>query len=368
MEKNNSSDKNHAGVNSNRSSDVLPWYDYQPGTVSVPHHVTCLRIGVRQAAAAANGSALEIIELQYPFCYEHTNLQQIQIHVQTVQGIPKQAFEDFPKLEQVEFVVTTAESPIAVAAAHSSSPVVQPRFTKIEENALGGCCNLHSVIGLEKVSGSLEGIGRCAFWCCCKLTTLDLSCLTRLERLGDGAFAYCKSLRFADLSKCVLLQVIEECTFWNCEALRIIHLPPKLKRIHREAFRECKALVSIVIPALVETMGMLAFSDCSSLTKVIFQSKRHLRSLMNYDAQFRDCTSLHTLELQGSAVPRKLWPRLLEQFLKRESVMLTQAGIGIDKQCISIAWNFVRTNIANFYVDEKKKAPIVGLKQDIHKD
>mmetsp|Transcript_6871 Transcript_6871/g.19207 ORF Transcript_6871/g.19207 Transcript_6871/m.19207 type:complete len:112 (-) Transcript_6871:71-406(-) len=99
---------------------------------------------------------------------------------------------------------------------------------------------------------------------------------------------------------------------------------------------------------------------------------------------FGGCTSLHTVELQGPPITKKLWPLLLEQFLREENGILAQAGIpyityaeaeeaGDDEdeeeeektkyQPITIAWNFLRRNIANFYIDEKK--PAYRRKRDV---
>jgi len=341
---------------SNNTGDdgaLLPWYDYEPGA-EVPNHVKYLRIGVQQALAAAEkGSAPRTFPLRRELCNKHPNLQMVEIHVHTVEYIPCDGFGSCPKLERVEFVATTTGGQSSIAAAASNLPVQSPRITRIGDNAFHGCGMLHSVIGLENVSCSLERIDRNAFGSCPNLVTLDLSCLTRLQFLGLYSFFECKSLTVVDLSNSVLLEeTINEYSFWQCTALRILHLPTNLKRINRYAFFRCSALVNIVIPASVEFMLSEAFSACSSLTRVTFQSTRHLRTLMG-DGQFLLCTSLHTLELEVPPIQRKLWPLLMEQFLGEGSGILSQAGIP-KKQRITIGWNFVRTNIANFYVREKK--------------
>jgi len=380
------------------ASRALPWYDYQPG-VPVPKHITHMRVGVQQALVAAQkGTAPEIMELPNQLCRQHSNLQQVQIHVHTVEVTPSYAFGQCQQLKQVEFVAsTTGQSDIAEATRNRP---VQPRLTMIDYKAFYYCPNLHSVIGLEHVSQSLKRIGISAFGKCGKLTTLNLSCLTRLDSLGNAAFAYWESLTVVDLSNSLLVETINSYTFCDCKALCNIHLPRKLKQIHFGAFQPCKTLVSIVIPALVETMSHLVFGGCSSLTQVTFQSTRHLRRLMN-NQQFYGCTSLHTLELQGSAIPRTLWPLLLEHLLRKgkgisstladiptdrrvsarvryarvlarsqleqrvvRAGILTTAGISESKQCITIAWNFVRNNIANFYLEEEKKKPVYRRKRN----
>jgi len=223
------------------------------------------------------------------------------------------------------------------------------------------CSNLHSVIGLQHVSCSLERIGDGAFLCCGKLTTLELSRLTQLQYLGQRAFFHCRSLIVVDLSRSLLLDAITQNTFFECRALKIMHLPPNLKHIEAEAFGMCTALVSIAIPALVETMD---FRMCSGLTRVTFQSTRRLRALTS-QRQFHGCTSLHTFEFQGHhPIPRNLWPRLLELFfLRRRNSILARAGVDNGQQRVTMAWNFVRANIVNFYLEEKKK-PSVGRKRD----
>eukprot|EP00523_Entomoneis_sp_CCMP467_P006026 CAMPEP_0168736424 /NCGR_PEP_ID=MMETSP0724-20121128/9854_1 /TAXON_ID=265536 /ORGANISM="Amphiprora sp., Strain CCMP467" /LENGTH=363 /DNA_ID=CAMNT_0008783623 /DNA_START=296 /DNA_END=1387 /DNA_ORIENTATION=+ len=350
-------------------SIALPWYDYQPGLETVPpDHVTHLRIGVQQAVAAAqNGTVPELIELpddQDQFCNGHPNLQQVQVHVHTVEDIPYCSFYSCLTLLRVEFVATTGPSSVAAA----SNPPVQSRLVEI---AFMDCRNLQSVIGMENVSCSVERIGSRAFCDCGKLTTLDFSHLTRLQYLGEKAFIDCKSLTVVDLSNSLLLETIRESTFFFCKALKILYLPPKLKRIQRGAFFGCSALVKIGIPAMVEFLGYQAFYDCSSLTTITFHSTSHLRRLMNHHQPdnifgkqpFDECTSLHSLELPGPPIPRELWPLLLEQFLQDSNGILAQMGI-LGKQRITIAWNFVRANIANFYVDKKK--PEYCRKRDIN--
>eukprot|EP00523_Entomoneis_sp_CCMP467_P006701 CAMPEP_0168738066 /NCGR_PEP_ID=MMETSP0724-20121128/10733_1 /TAXON_ID=265536 /ORGANISM="Amphiprora sp., Strain CCMP467" /LENGTH=375 /DNA_ID=CAMNT_0008785381 /DNA_START=48 /DNA_END=1173 /DNA_ORIENTATION=+ len=363
MADNNDPDDNeNLNGNDNEGSgaiDDLPWYEYPLGQRRIPDHVTHLRIGVQQAVVAAkHGIAPVVLELPDRFCAEHPNLQQVQIHVHTVEGVPQYAFINCSKLEKVEFVAMTGRNRVAAAAVttKTSDPPVQSRLAEIGRAAFYCCTNLHSVIGLEHVSGSLELIGIRAFSDCGKLTALDLSCLTRLDHLGVSAFYVCASLTVVDLSNSVLLrQEINLLAFAYCKALKIIHLPPHLKRIRERAFKECMSLGWIVIPASLEFMGHYAFKKCSRLTKVTFQSTRHLSTLM-HNLQFCDCSSLHTLKLQGPAISRELWPLLLEQFLQGRNGLLVRAGIRNGKQHVTIAWNFMRANIANFYVGKKKRA------------
>jgi len=304
------------------------------------------------AAAAENGLVPEIIQLSAQCCHSHPNLQQVQIHVGAVERIPYQAFRQCPRLEQVEFVAITGRSSVAASAGENSP--VQSRFVFIENDAFKGCPNLHTVIGLEHISCSLVRIGGCAFADCKKLTKFKFSCLTRLGHLGNYSFKGCASLTDVDLSNSLRLEAIRVWAFFNCKALRTIHLPSNLKHIDLQAFQDCNALVSVVIPTSMQTMDGQAFHSCSSLTQVIFQSMRHLGTLMN-DLQFSCCHSLHTLDLQGPLITSKLWPPLLEQLLRPNGILF-QAGIRNGKQRITIAWNFMRSNIANFCVEEKTPA------------
>mmetsp|Transcript_19947 Transcript_19947/g.55027 ORF Transcript_19947/g.55027 Transcript_19947/m.55027 type:complete len:408 (-) Transcript_19947:57-1280(-) len=393
---------------SNNTGDdgaLLPWYDYEPGA-EVPNHVKYLRIGVQQALTAAvkTGTAPGIIELPDRLCGQATNLRRVQIHVHAVELIPWNAFAYCSKLEQVEFVASTGQS--SAAAATSNLPVQSPRLTRIGDYAFGGCSMLRSVDGMSNVSCCLARIGDNAFRRCEKLTALDLHCLARLQFLELFSFYECKSLTVVDLSNSVLLETICEYTFSFCMDLKVVHLPPNLKRIQdrtlfgcnvlvsivipaeveaigREAFGNCDALVRIVIPALVDTMGYRVFADCSRLTQVAFQSTRHLHTLMHggeIAGQFCGCTSVHSLELPSPPIIPKLWPRLLEQFLREGNGILARAGIptitGDEEESdddsdeekkteylwTTIAWNYVRANIANFYVEEKK--PVYGQKRD----
>mmetsp|Transcript_5139 Transcript_5139/g.14465 ORF Transcript_5139/g.14465 Transcript_5139/m.14465 type:complete len:130 (+) Transcript_5139:33-422(+) len=101
------------------SSNALPWYDYQPGE-PVPNHVTHLRIGVQQAqAAAANGTAPEIMDLSDAL--GPNILQQVQIHVQSIRYIKRSSFFECQNLEQVEFVATAGQSSDEAAAATTTT-------------------------------------------------------------------------------------------------------------------------------------------------------------------------------------------------------------------------------------------------------
>mmetsp|Transcript_30002 Transcript_30002/g.69980 ORF Transcript_30002/g.69980 Transcript_30002/m.69980 type:complete len:82 (+) Transcript_30002:517-762(+) len=69
---------------SDDENDGLSWYDYQPGK-GIPDHVTHLGIGVEQAVAAAQNSSIpQVIVLPEAFCFQHPNLQQVQIHVDSI--------------------------------------------------------------------------------------------------------------------------------------------------------------------------------------------------------------------------------------------------------------------------------------------
>eukprot|EP00523_Entomoneis_sp_CCMP467_P005718 CAMPEP_0168753552 /NCGR_PEP_ID=MMETSP0724-20121128/19001_1 /TAXON_ID=265536 /ORGANISM="Amphiprora sp., Strain CCMP467" /LENGTH=227 /DNA_ID=CAMNT_0008801917 /DNA_START=92 /DNA_END=772 /DNA_ORIENTATION=- len=227
-----------------------------------------------------------------------------------MEAIPDYSFHECRNMQKVEFVATAGQGS---TASTRSNPPVQPKITEIGFCAFSTCPKLHSVIGLEHVSCSLGRIGFGAFGCCGKLTTLELPCLTRVELLEGYAFSYCYSLTVVDLSNSVMLEAIRAYTFKRCKTMKVIRLPPNLKWIGCGALQECSALVSIVIPARVEFMAYRTFEACSSLMQVTLQSTRPLRTLMN-DQQFFGCTSLHTLELQGPTISRKIWPHLLEQF------------------------------------------------------
>mmetsp|Transcript_21161 Transcript_21161/g.45942 ORF Transcript_21161/g.45942 Transcript_21161/m.45942 type:complete len:98 (-) Transcript_21161:304-597(-) len=85
---------------------------------------------------------------------------------------------------------------------------------------------------------------------------------------------------------------------------------------------------------------------------------------MRNSQQFSGCTSLRTLNLQGPPITAKSWPLLLEQFLQDGNGNLALTAIP-NKQRITIAWNIVRTNIANFYLVDEKKKPAYSWKRGI---
>jgi len=206
----------------------------------------------------------------------------------------------------------------------------------------------------------LEELGCQAFEGCCSLTTVDLIRTVKLTQLHRNTFRGCRALMAARLPPNLTSLGLK--SFMNCRAMTSILLPPRLESIDRGAFLHCGALVRVVIPALVQTIGRHAFASCTSLATVTFQSTQHLRSCMDNE-QFHCCVALEALEFQGHVPPRHLWPWVLEQILRDNNSevlslgdpvnLLAGAGIGNPKQRVRIAWNFLRSNVTDFFSESK---------------
>lgn len=113
----------------------------------------------------------------------------------------------------------------------------------IDASTFHGCSALASV----RLPSSLVVVKHSAFRMCWKLTDVNLSSCTALERIGKLAFADCGALGAVDLSGCTSLVSIAVDAFSGCSALhklllpaqfdgRLPELPPKCKTSREPAY------------------------------------------------------------------------------------------------------------------------------------
>ena len=82
--------------------------------------------------------------------------------------------------------------------------------------------------------------------------------------IGPMACENCKRLVEVDLM-CTEITAIWGSTFAYCAALVDIWLPPKLRRIGKEAFLCCTSLRELVIPTELHYLGIRAFCGCDQV-------------------------------------------------------------------------------------------------------
>ena len=91
------------------------------------------------------------------------------------------------------------------------------------------------------IPNSVISIGRSAFECCNRLTSLTIP--NSVTSIGNGAFS-------------------------SCDGLTNITIPNSVKSIEDNAFSNCDGLTNITIPNSVSSIGYGAFYSCDSLTNI----------------------------------------------------------------------------------------------------
>jgi len=164
--------------------------------------------------------------------------------------------------------------------------VIQDRVTLIDQVAFANS-------GIEEITlpDSLLTIGRDAFQTCLKLTTVNISENSRLDKIEDKAFYALPKLANISFGKKLTTignNVFEGCTalvtvtlpnsvttlgtkvFYNCSALTNLTLSASLTAIPANTFENCGKIESVTIGAAVTEIGAAAFKNCASLATVIF--------------------------------------------------------------------------------------------------
>ena len=139
-------------------------------------------------------------------------------------------------------------------------------LTFIGSAAFSDCTELAGTI---RFPVNLKKIASSAFADCSKVTSLDFSHCTGLEKIEHHAFANGAALTtILNFSGCTGLEVLEEAVFRGCNELTVLSLPASLKTIDSSALYACKKLPNINISGCtaLKTIGENAFSKCNAAT------------------------------------------------------------------------------------------------------
>lgn len=124
---------------------------------------------------------------------------------------------------------------------------------------------------------------------------LEVSLPKSLSRLGAETFHFCESLHRVTFSGGGVREIPDGC-FRQCRALESVTLPPRLRRIGKEAFRSCRNLRHVCFPETLEEIGDAAFYLCESLVEASLPE-----GLLRIGAQaFIACEELKSLHLPTS--------------------------------------------------------------------
>lgn len=111
---------------------------------------------------------------------------------------------------------------------------------------------------------NVMSIGKCAFWNCATLSTVNISYGT--EMIEDDAFSKCPALTSVNIPNSVTN--IGARAFLRT-ALVTIAIPDNLTTIRESTFSQCESLRSAIIPKSVTTIENYAFQMCSSLDYIV---------------------------------------------------------------------------------------------------
>jgi hypothetical protein len=111
---------------------------------------------------------------------------------------------------------------------------------------------------------NVMSIGKCAFWNCATLSTVNISYGT--EMIEDDAFSKCPALTSVNIPNSVTN--IGARAFLRT-ALATITIPNNVKTIRESTFSQCESLRSAIIPNSVTTIEKYAFQMCSSLDYIV---------------------------------------------------------------------------------------------------
>lgn len=112
------------------------------------------------------------------------------------------------------------------------------------------CCDKLMVSGYIYIGGSVEHIGKGAFYSSSFTTAVYLP--ANLKYIGDYAFYGCSSAMFGEFAH--------------------LEIPNQTEYIGRSAFYKCMNISGITIPSSVKTIGPFAFFECESLGKTVIDN------------------------------------------------------------------------------------------------
>jgi hypothetical protein len=214
-----------------------------------------------------------------------------------ITSIPKHAFRDMPKLQNVSFEPSS-------------------KLTDIGEDAFGCCHELRSI----NIPRSVQTIGKRAFSWCKALSSVMFESSSNLQEIGpeafyntglefitiparvttiNEAFSFCTNLKVVTFEPESSLTAIGPSTFAHCRSLQEIEIPSNIPRIGESAF-SCCGLTSITIPSTVLAIDASAFAGSEALQVVTFATGSVIAAIAG--STFRACRSLISITLPPSVV------------------------------------------------------------------
>ena len=136
--------------------------------------------------------------------------------------------------------------------------VIPEGVTSIGRSAFYCCKRLTSVT----ISEGVTSIGAEAFYSCERLTNLLIS--ASVTSIGENAFPFCTSLTSVTIPESVTS--IGNWAFYGCSGMTSVTIPESVMSIGENAFPFCTSLTSLTIPDSVTSIGVQAFWNCQALT------------------------------------------------------------------------------------------------------
>lgn len=141
--------------------------------------------------------------------------------------------------------------------------------TLIGESAFESCTYL---AGIE-IPDSVTSIGNRAFTECIRLTSIRIP--DSVIEIGGGIFDNCIRLKYVELSKNI--STLDWCGEWSghtgffahCISLESITIPYGIINIGLDTFEYCSSLKNIILPSSVKTISDSAFDHCSNLKNIV---------------------------------------------------------------------------------------------------
>ena len=141
-------------------------------------------------------------------------------------------------------------------------------------------------------------IGNYAFAYNTKLTSVNVSADSLLEKIGEGAFSGCAGLKSFEISN--ITMEIGDYAFNNCSSLKAFNINELsiLQKIGNHAFEGCYNLQEFDAPYYLQSIGDYAFSGCAMLSDFNFSIE--LESIGNQ--AFKGCEKFSSINLHENVV------------------------------------------------------------------